>query len=290
MDKIKSAALIMLVMLVTGCGSEPKSVKELVDAGKQAITRKEYSLAREYFVKAVAQRPTDRDILYYLGYAYHRDFLLDSALFYYQRANLLFPNDRETNLQIYDAAVAFKDWQVAIRAVNVLIKTGDPIENWYVRLVDLHARNGNGGLAYRFAHKLVEHEPERPGNYIRWANAAMVIDSLDLAIRICDSAIKLFGESKEFVANRGLYYAYKSDYRMSERIFRSLHEKDTSSEFYILNLANALASQKSESKKRQALELYRQLAPGPDDTYRIDSLTKALEATLGLKKDATRKK
>lgn len=279
---------IILVSLLIGffgsCSQEPQTLEELKKAGEKAFINEDYAAARKYLSKAVAQRPSDRHLLYLLGISYQRDYLYDSAFFYLKRVDVLFPGDREVNLELYKIAEAIEDWKNAIKAIHVLVKTGDPIEQYYSALAELNLKNENFKAAYYFYRKLLETQPDNPNHHLVVANLAAQLDSLDVSLAVTDSALEKFGPKVEFLLNKGMFLTAKRRYQESEAIFRSLLASDSSSVPYKLNLANVLASQDDRGKKQEAYRLYLDLKPVVGGEFRLDSMISALEKELNIEK------
>ncbi|TET95187.1 MAG: tetratricopeptide repeat protein [Candidatus Zixiibacteriota bacterium] len=274
---------ILLVGFLGGCSQEPQTVDELSRAGEEAFDNHEYARARKYLTKAVAQKPSDRHLLYLLGISYQRDFLYDSAFHYLKRLDLLFPGDREVNLRLYKIAKTVREWKSAIKAIQVLVETGDPGEQYHAELADLNLKVKNYKVAYYFYRKLLEADPNNPSYYLLIANLAAQLDSLDISLAVVDSALERFGDRDEFLVNKGLYLAAMKRYEESEATFRYLLAKDSSFLPARLNLAHALATQDDRAKKREALQLYLQLRPVADEVLRLDSLIGALREELNIK-------
>jgi len=276
----KLILLSILMTLFSGCSKEPQTLEELRQAGEEAFLNQNYADARKYLSQVVAKKPSDRQLLYLLGVSYKRDYIYDSAFHYLKRADLLFPDDRETNLHLYEISSAIEEWNSAIRAIHVLIETGDPIEQYYNELATLNSMIKNHMVAYHFFQKLMEKEPDNPNYYLQTANMAAKIESLHVSLAVIDSAIERFGSDDEFLLNKGMYLAAKKSYDESELILRSLYAKDTSSFAFQLNLAHVLGSQDTRAKRQEALEMYIRLRPRVDDTFRIDSLIFILQEEL----------
>jgi len=274
---------ILLVGFLGGCSKEPQTVDELSRAGEEAFDNHEYAKARKYLTKAVAQKPSDRHLLYLLGISYQRDFLYDSAFHYLKRFDLLFPDDREVNLRLYEIAKTVREWKSAIKAIQVLVKTGDSAEQYHAELADLNLKIENYKVAYYFYRKLLEADPNNPNYYLLVANLATQLDSLDISLAVVDSALERFGDRDEFLVNKGLYLAAMKRYEESEATFRYLLAKDSSSLPAMLNLAHTLATQDDRAKKREALQLYLQLRPVADEVLRLDSIIAALREKLNIK-------
>ncbi|HWR83046.1 MAG TPA: tetratricopeptide repeat protein [Candidatus Deferrimicrobium sp.] len=278
MKKIVYAALV--AGLMAACGGEPTGVKELTKAGERAFFSEDYAQARKYFSQAVARTPSDRKLLYLLGLSYQRDFLYDSAYQYLKRADLLFPNDREINLALLDISNALGQWQSAIRAIQVLVRTGDPLDRHLRELADLNTKIKNWAVAYKYTRDLLRIEPDNPSLYLQAANLAAQNDSPQVALQVIDSAIQLFGSRTEFSLNRGLYLASLERYAEAETLLRTLYAQDTTSQAVKLNLANVLASQSDRARKEEALRLYGELLPVVDTVLHLDSLIEQLRREI----------
>ncbi len=277
------ATTSLLIILLAGCGKEPSTIAELSEAGEKAFVNQEYAKAREYLSKAVAQKPSDQHLLYLLGISYERDCLYDSAFQYLKRADLLFPEDRETNLALYKVAKTIEEWKSAIEAVHVLIETGDPLEQYYGELGYLNMKVENYRVAYYFYRKLLEKDPGNPNNYLQVANLAADNDSLGVALAVIDSALQRFGSNDQFLLNKTVYLTALQRFAEAETILRSMLDRDTSSLSIKLNLAHTLASQNSREKKKEAYQLYLQLQPVAGDEFRLDSLIDLLREELNIK-------
>ncbi|MDH4157131.1 MAG: hypothetical protein OEW00_07640 [candidate division Zixibacteria bacterium] len=269
------------VVILTGCGKEPQTFEELKAAGRSAFLDDDYARAREYLTRAVALQSSDRSVLFFLGLSYQRDYIFDSALFYLKRVDILYPDDREVNLELYKVCLAMEDWRNAIRSIGVLVKTGDKAEDYYPQLAELNLKLENLPNAYYFSRETLKLFPDNPNYYLQLANVAAELDSLDISLATIDSALTRFGERDELLLNKGLYLVARNRPGDAERIFRDLAAKDTSFIPYRINLANALSTQKSTVKKAEALELYRQLQPlVGGEQFRIDSMIGVLEKEL----------
>ena len=277
------AIIAALMALIAGCGREPETFDELKAAGLKAFAAENYMEARKFLGKAVAMQTSDREVLFFLGTSYERDYLYDSAQIYLKRADILYPGDRETNLGLYKVCRSIGDWKNTIKAIGVLVKTGDNIEQYHSELTNLHLQLGEPSQANYYLTKLLEKEPDQPNWHLMSANVAAQMDSLDVALARIDEAIEKFGEKDEFVLNRGIYLVAKREFVAAENVFRGLSNKDTSSVPFRLNLANALASQESISKKQEAYQLYETLKPlVPDDIFNLDSMMTVLADELNL--------
>lgn len=274
--------LLILGIFSFGCSSNPKSFEQLLEAGKKAFINEEYSAARDYLGKAVAKRPSHHDVLYFLGLSYARDYLLDSAYFYIKRTDVLYPDDHETNMELFKLARTLKKDKVTIKAIKVLVRTGDPEEDYYEILAKLYERGNHSYNAYKYARLLLEKEPENRNWYLGAATAAANLDSIHISIRILDSAIEKFGPLPEFRMNKALFLSSVEKYSEAERIFRELYAEDTTLVSCRINLANTLASQKNREKKQEGYQMYKSLKQYGLKEFNLDSLMTALEEELNL--------
>jgi len=273
------------IALLISCAKEPETFDELVQAGERSFVDADYYQARVYLNRAIKQKPSDRRLLYLLGLTYSRELMYDSAAFYLGRADVLYPEDREINTALYEAALNSEDYKAARKALRILVKTGDPIEQHLEMLAGLSLQIEDLPFAHHYYRQLLEHEPENPDRYVQVANTAADIGSLEVALALVDSAIEKFGPNESFLSNKGTYLAAQRMYPQSEAIFRSLLTEDSTIPAYRLNLASSLAGQNDPAKKREALRIFRELRSSLSDEPLVDSTIRALEAELGEETD-----
>lgn len=268
-------------LLILACASEPETFDERLKAGEHAFVSGDYFKARGYLLQALNEKPSDRGLLYLLGLTYSRELMYDSAAFYLGRANTLYPDDREINLGLYDAALNVEDWESARAALRVLVETGDPVESHLETLAELSLQMEDLPWAHYYYGQLLEREQDNPNRWIQVANTAADMGSLFVALELLDSAVEMFGPNETFLSNKGIYYAALKRYPESEDIFRALILADSTAIAYRINLASALASQDEPQKKREALELYRLAQDVLGADARMDSLIEVLEEEIG---------
>ncbi len=267
-----------LIMLFSGCGG-PGTLEEYEQAGKEAYRNEEYAKARDYLGKAVSMKSSDRDVLYFLGMSYQREFFLDSALFYLKRADLLHPNDREINEALYPIAAQLKEWDFAIKAIMVLVGTGDPIENYRERLADLNVKMGNNIVAFIHARELLKSEPDNPDRYYQLAVLAYRIDSFHVCETLVDEAITKFGPQPLFLSTKGMLLTDQKEFVKAENILRPLYEAEATP-VNKYKLANALMGQNDKAKKQEAYQLYMDIKDVVGPEFKIDSLLTELTVQL----------
>ena len=273
--------LIALALVFTSCKTESGKIEDFKARGQKAFLNAQYKEAREQFLKALAIKPSDRDLLYFTGLCYKRDYIYDSALSYLKRADILYPGDREINLEVYSVAVATKSWKDAVGAIMVLVSTGDPLETYLEQLTQMYVRLDEPLNVVYYLRKLVASRPDSALHYLQLANALLVVESLDVAVGVIDTAITRFGPRNELVATRATVAAYQGKYADAEKVYRNLLLTDTTrTAQYKLNLANVLSMQTNRTKKREALKLYKEVRNQVDAIYRVDSLIDTLEKEL----------
>jgi tetratricopeptide (TPR) repeat protein len=272
---------LFVLLLMLACAKEPETFDELVQAGERAFVDAEYYQARGYLGRAIRQKPSERRLLYLLGLTYSRELMYDSAAFYLGRADVLYPDDREINLALYEAAMNVEDYETARKALRVLVETGDPIEQHLDMLAQLSLQIEDLSFAHYYFRQLLEREPDNPDRYVQVANTAADLGSLQVAMDLLDTAVEKFGPNESFLSNRGTYLAAQKKYAQSEAIFRSLLAEDSTVPAYRLNLASALASQDDPAKKREALRICRELRGILRNEPLLDSTIQILETELG---------
>lgn len=277
MRKIIWITLTLVVFL--GCSNEPGDLAEYEEAGRQAFLKRDYVKAKDYLGKAAALESSNREVLYYLGLTYQREYYLDSALFYLKRADILHPNDREINTVLYPIAAELKEWELAARALGVLIATGDPIEQHRERLADLNAKMGNLVVAFIHAKELLKAEPNNPDRYYQVAVLAHQNDSADYALNVVNQALDRFGAQKPFLVAKAMILSAKGENTIAESILRPMFEADSSVENK-MNLAAVLAEQDARSKKEEARRLYLEVRDYLGNLPVIDSMLTELEKDL----------
>jgi Flp pilus assembly protein TadD len=211
----------------------------------------------------------------------------DSALHYLKLAEILNPKDTLIKQAVFRVAYALGDWENALQAKRDLYRMGaSGVSETLEDMVELDSRTGRGMSAFYFARELLSQEPNDPNRYIQFANSCIVVDSLHLALAAMDSAIERFGPEDIFLSNKALYYTYMGYDEEAEALFRALVARDSSQTAYKINLANCLSSQNDMKKKREALQIYRDIRLLVDSRYQIDSVIAALEKELGVEDTA----
>lgn len=253
---------------------------ELKRAGQKAFLEKNYPEARNYLRKALHEKPTDKELLYYLGMAYRRDQFYDSALVYLKRAQLLHPMDKELNQELLEVATGIQNWEVALSAIQGLIGSGEPESKYYAEQADLWGKLNYPGNAFFWSRKALAQDTSNPGIWVMTANYAAQVDSAELALALMDSAIAKFGENDRFTANRASFLSLTGKHREAEDLLRGLVKKDSTNAYFRLNLANVLAAQDAREKKREARDLYAAVKDKVGKELKLDSLIAKLDSTL----------
>lgn len=271
-------SIIVLLAFAVACSDNESSVAKLQAAGQKAFLGGRYGQARQYFMKALAQKPSDRNLLFFTGLSFKRDYLYDSALIYLKRADILYSGDREINLELFEAAMVAKNYPFAINAIHILNKTGDPESKHLGQLIELYAATEDPMNVVFFARKAIKIYPDSVTFYMQLVGALIAVDSLETATSMADSAVARFGERNELTALKGNISAYRGNYQAAEKIFRSLiSAAPFEAHRYKMNLANVLSMQKDPAKRTEALSLYREIKDKFGPQFKIDSLIQALE-------------
>ena len=280
--KVKSVLMLFLALLLVGCSHKPQTFEETMKAGQHAFVDKDYAKAREYFLKAFHEQPSNRDVLYFLGVSYARDNIYDSAYSFLRRADILHPNDRAINLELFPLAVSLEQWTQAIMSIRVLIATGDSAANYYRDMAELHAKKEQYILAYNYLRKDLTQNPQDTDTYIELANLAGLGDSATMGVAILDTAIAKFGRLPKLLLARAGKLAMAGRYREAEKIYRDYMSEGNDNRKLRLSLASVLIPQNNREKR---LEAYRIMKAIRDSTGAIpgyDSALTALEDTLGI--------
>ncbi|MCK4461104.1 MAG: hypothetical protein KAW46_04835 [candidate division Zixibacteria bacterium] len=275
---MRKLLFVLTMAMMISCAGEPETFEELAKAGERSFIGGDYFKARGYLSGALELKPSDRQALYLLGLTYSRELMYDSAAFYLGRADILYPNDHEINIALYEAALNGGDFKAAREALRVLVVTGDPMGNHLEALAELSIQIEDISFAHYYYRQLLEREPDNPDRYVQVGNTAADLGSLSVAIEIVDSAIEKFGPNESFLANKGTYLAAQRKYPQAEQIFRSLLADDTTSAAHQLNLASVLAAQDTRAKRQEALKLFREVRATLGAHRLVDSTIQVLEA------------
>lgn len=268
-----------LCLVLAACGGKMTS-DEYKEAGQKAFLAKNYPEARVNFHKALHEKPSDKELLYYLGMAYRRDQMYDSALVYLKRAQLLNPIDRELNQELLEVATGIQNWEVALSAIQGLIGSGEPASKYYKEQADMWGKLQYPGNAYYWARKALAKDTSDPAIWFMTASFAAQVDSVELALALTDSAVAKFGENDRFTANRATFLSMIGRFEEAERILRDLVKKDSTEAYFRLNLANVLAAQDDLAKKREARALYIAVKDKVGSELKLDSLIAKLDSAL----------
>jgi tetratricopeptide (TPR) repeat protein len=273
--------ILLALSILAGCSGKPEGFDNLKAAGMKAFLDGQYSEAREYFLEALNENPSDKETLYFTGLAYRRDFDMDSALIYIKRADLYSPKDREINHTLYEVAVATGDWKYAQRAIMVLVETGDPLQKHLGTLADLWERMGSIVNAFYYLKRQYrEVGLDQPDQFVRLAGLAAQSDSLDLANKVLDSAVTRFGPNDDFLFTEAKIRFHEKNLPEAERILRDLLTRHPDDPDFKMNLANSLANQQTRPKQEEALRLFKEIRPNAVDPANLDSIIVLLEKQL----------
>lgn len=281
---MKSAHILtwsaLVVSIAVGCSHKPTTVEELRSAGVKAFLDHNFTVARGYFQKGLAQAPSDKKLLFFTGVCFKREMSYDSAFTYLRKADLLYPKDRDINQELKPVAEITENWGAAISAVSVLIATGDDVNQYYRDLARYSAKNKEPLITIFYQRKLLQQNPDSLIEWTRTAQLALQVDSLDLARSLIDSATARFGPSDDIESLVGMLRAHEKKYDEAERILRGLYTKHPNSSIDKIQLANVLSMSSDRPKIQEAIDLLKSVSTPEKKAYGVDSLEIMLEKQL----------
>jgi len=278
---ISSGLLILpILLLISGCGEEPVDTALLKQQGIHAYELKNFNEAVNYCRLGLKALPSDRDFLYYLGVSYAKLDLYDSAMVYIRRAKVLYPRDRDINKQLIQLCPKFEDYECALRAIAVLVASGDNEKMYWPQLADFNYRVGNYILAVQYYKMALDNNPNIANYYFYLSIILGQMGKFQEAIDYLEKSIERFGPSEESYANIGTMYINLRNYDKAEENFRSSLAINQDNISVWINLANILSMSEDVNKKREALEIYKKYQSQTPAMYNLDSLIPALEEEL----------
>ena len=280
MNTTLSVLGLLAAVALAGCG-DGDSIEDLLKAGNEAYEKRDYAEARGFYLRGLEIDNKSRDLLVACGKAYRQDYMLDSAIYYLKRADLMQREDREINEQIREVAQELGDWQNAIDAIEALGRLDGTMEPYHVELADLRLKNNQPGRAFYHARQALLSSPDIPGLYIQTSSMAVTYDSVEVAIEILDAAIAKFGPLDQFVVNRAMLLAYSGNFVQAEVALREvINQSEIPQPGLKMNLANVLAAQPQRAKKEEALSLYGEIRDVVSSDFPVDSLMQALREQI----------
>lgn len=272
--------ILFLVSTFLGCGQKSGDVAEIVRAGQDLFLSGDYRGARAKLIEGLKISPSNHDLLYYMGLCYNRDYMYDSALFYLKKVDLLYPDEREINIAIFQVAPLVGDWKNSIAAARTLIDLGEPPEKYWNDLAEFNRQSGKTRNAHYYYRKLLEREPDNVDRYLQVANTAAALNLVEDAANVIDSAIDRFGPTDVLLGNQATIMSFSGKHQQAEEIFRTLLAKDTANMYVKLNLASCLSSQDNTAKKREAYNLLTDLRAATEGQLELDSMITTLKTEL----------
>lgn len=278
---ITAAILFAGLFLTFGCGDKTADAGKLTMEGHRALENGELNQAVNLFKKALLEKPSDRDLLYYLGVSFKRLDLPDSAYSYFRRAKILYVHDREINREIIDMAPMYGDYDDAINAIAVMVLIGDNEKMYWPRLAELHYRNQDMYMAAKYCRLIIADDPESKDYYLYLSRSLSQLGKIGESNDVLFDALDKFGPSSEAYANIAVNYISMNNAPKAEEFFRKSLAVNPSSVPTWINLANVLTEQNDRTKKEEALGIYRQYYEQTPPAYKLDSIIPALETELG---------
>ncbi|UCD94204.1 MAG: tetratricopeptide repeat protein [Candidatus Zixiibacteriota bacterium] len=275
-----SAALFCLVFAVQ-CGKETKDTGALLQAGRQALDSGDFNTAINLFKEALEQKPSDRDLLYYLAISYKRFDLIDSAYYYFRRARVYSPRDRDINKELVELCPIYGDYDCAINAIAVMVVTGDNEKMYWPVLAELYYRKNDPDMAVKYYRLLIDDDPDDKSYYLPLATTLSQMGQFEQSNQVLLLAEKNLGPSSEGFANIAVNYINLERFDKAEEFFRKSLAVNPENIPVWINLAQILSSRNDVAKKREALEIYKRYQAETPRAYNLDSVIAALESELG---------
>jgi len=264
-----------------GCGEKAADVGKLTAEGRRALDSGDFNKAVNIFKKALREKPSDRDLLYYLGLSFKKLDIYDSAYTYFRRAKILYVHDREINREIIEMAPMYEDYEDAINAIAVMVLTGDNEKMYWPKLADFHYRNMNMYMTVKYCKLIIADDPESKDYYLYLSRALSQMGKFEESSNVLFDALERFGPSSEAYANIAVNYISLNNIPKAEEFFRKSLAINPKSIPTWINLANILTEQDDRAKKEEALGIFKQYYEQTPPAYKLDSIIPALEAELG---------
>jgi len=272
--------LLVLAAGLTGCGKKAETLEQMRVDGKKALDAGEFNRAVNIYKQALKEKPSDRDLLYYLGLSFKRLDMIDSALVYLRRAKLLNPRDREINKELIELCPAVGDFEGAIKAIAVMISTGDNEQMYWPALAELYFLVDDSYMAAKYNALLIAADSDLAPAYMKLATSYSKMGRYGQSNEVMFRALDRFGPLAETCGNIGINYVGLQQFEEAEVYFRLSLEIDPEHAPTALNLAHALGEQDDRAKKEEALRIYRQYASQAPPAYNVDSIISVLEGQL----------
>jgi tetratricopeptide (TPR) repeat protein len=275
------AIVVLCLTLPARCGRETKDTDALFQAGRQALETGDFNAAINYFKEALEQKPSDRDLLYYLALSYKRFDLIDSAYFYFRRARVYNPQDRDINKELVELCPIYGDYDCAINAIAVMVMTGDNEKMYWPMLAELYAQKSEPYMVVKYYKLLIDADPDDKSYYLPLAAILSQMGEFGQSNQVLLKTSQKFGPSAEGFANIAVNYINLRRSDKAEDYFRkSLALKPDNVPVWI-NLAQILSDRDDRTKKREALEIFKKYYAETPAVYNLDSVIAVLEAELG---------
>ncbi|RKX22692.1 MAG: hypothetical protein DRP35_01300 [Candidatus Zixiibacteriota bacterium] len=273
--------LFIFSLIGFGCSSQNKDSEYYLKSGQKSFLAGKYSEATNFFLDGLKHSPSNHELLYYTGLSYQKEYMYDSSLFYLKKVDLLFPHEREINLAIYQVAPKVKDWENSIKAIKVLIKSGDKEEKYWKDFIQYYGNREMYVNSMYYLRKVIPKEPENIEPYLQMCNFSALAESLETAQAYNDTAVDKFGYLDELKSNQGTILAFRGELKKAEKIFRELFNLDTTNIYYKTNLASTLSEQKNISKKKEALKLFEEVRLQTSaNSLQLDSIVNNLKKEI----------
>jgi tetratricopeptide (TPR) repeat protein len=273
--------VLFSLVFATQCGEETKDTDALFQAGRQALDSGDFNAAINLFRQAVEQKPSDKDLLYYLALSYKRFDLIDSAYYYFRRARVYGPRDRDINKELVELCPVYGDYDCAVSAIAVMVMTGDNEKMYWPVLAELYLRKNDADMAVKYYKLLIDDDPDNKSYYLPLAAILSQTRQFEQSNQVLLAANKRLGPSPEAFANIAVNYINLERPDKAEEFFRKSLALDPDNIPIWINLAQVLTTGNDLARKREALEIFKRYQAETPAAYKLDSVITALESELG---------
>ncbi len=272
--------LACLGLLWLGGCSKSQDLESLKAEAFSQIGAGNNEQAKENLQKALKLKPSDKDVLLYLGIANAALENHDTAISYFRKVIKLYGPEEETAKKMAQSAVAIDDWDSAIEGLEYLSKSGIERSTLFDQFYELYMNAGYYQAASNVLDSMIKLTPDRKKLYLHSSTAKGLLGEFGKAEMILQEAIRRFGPSVEAYSNMGILKMRQSQYKKAEIFFRKSYALDSTRDDVLLNLGNCLSSFESRKKKHEALGYYRRISQDMVDRLRLDTVLAKLEFEL----------
>ena len=270
--------VFLFLIGIVSCSSSKTDFESHKKTGLKSVVSKQYKKAIASLQKALKQKPTDQESMFFIAVSYEKLGELDSAISYTRKIIALHKPNEEICRMLGRLATAAEKWDYAIDALDGLIMakvyTRDEL---FGEFFQVYVSAGLLVQASSVSDTLIKLYPDSSDLYVRSANVKGQLEEYDKAILILEEAIRRFGASSNVYTNLGAIHSRQRNHPRAEIFYRRALELDSSNVGAWMNLGHALSEQKLSGKKREAIACYNRVNPELFFATRLDTIITRLE-------------